>query len=31
RKEAVAPAEPPKPTREQELLGEIRDLLKSRV
>jgi large conductance mechanosensitive channel len=28
RKEAVAPAAPPKPTREEELLTEIRDLLK---
>ena len=28
RKEAAAPAEPPKPTREEELLTEIRDLLK---
>ncbi|HEX5841046.1 MAG TPA: large-conductance mechanosensitive channel protein MscL [Pseudomonas sp.] len=29
REEAAAPAEPPAPTKEQELLGEIRDLLKS--
>jgi large conductance mechanosensitive channel len=28
RKEAAAPAAPPKPTREEELLAEIRDLLK---
>jgi|SRR5579863_1561991 large conductance mechanosensitive channel len=28
RKEAAAPASPPKPTREEELLTEIRDLLK---
>jgi large conductance mechanosensitive channel len=28
RKEAAAPAAPPKPTREEELLTEIRDLLK---
>ena len=28
RKEAAAPSEPPKPTREEELLAEIRDLLK---
>ena len=28
RKEAAAPAVPPKPTREEELLTEIRDLLK---
>jgi large conductance mechanosensitive channel len=28
RKEATAPASPPKPTREEELLTEIRDLLK---
>ncbi|MCC8938946.1 large conductance mechanosensitive channel protein MscL, partial [Bradyrhizobium sp. Arg68] len=28
RKEAVAPAEPPKPTAEVALLTEIRDLLK---
>jgi large conductance mechanosensitive channel len=28
RKDAVAPAAPPKPTREEELLTEIRDLLK---
>ena len=28
RKEATAPAAPPKPTREEELLTEIRDLLK---
>lgn len=28
RKEEAAPAEPPKPTREEELLTEIRDLLK---
>lgn len=29
REEAAAPAEPPAPTKEQELLSEIRDLLKS--
>lgn len=29
RKDEAKPAEPPKPTREQELLAEIRDLLKS--
>lgn len=29
REEAAAPAEPPAPTKEQELLGEIRDLLKN--
>jgi large conductance mechanosensitive channel len=28
RKDAAAPAAPPKPTREEELLTEIRDLLK---
>lgn len=28
KKEEVAPSEPPKPTREEELLTEIRDLLK---
>jgi large conductance mechanosensitive channel len=28
RKEAAAPPAPPKPTREEELLTEIRDLLK---
>jgi large conductance mechanosensitive channel len=28
RKEEVAPSTPPKPTREEELLTEIRDLLK---
>ena len=28
RKEEVAPAVPPKPTRQEELLTEIRDLLK---
>jgi large conductance mechanosensitive channel len=28
RKDAAAPAEPPKPTRQEELLTEIRDLLK---
>lgn len=28
KKEETAPSEPPKPTREQELLAEIRDLLK---
>ncbi len=30
RKEAEKPVEPPKPTKEQELLTEIRDLLKAR-
>ncbi|GAB1715904.1 MAG: large conductance mechanosensitive channel protein [Nitrobacter sp.] len=30
RKDAAAPAEPPKPTREEELLTEIRDLLKAK-
>ncbi len=30
RKEEEAPAEPPKPTREEELLVEIRDLLKNK-
>ena len=30
REEAVAPAGPPAPTKDQELLGEIRDLLKKR-
>ncbi len=30
KKEAEAPASPPAPTREEELLGEIRDLLKKR-
>lgn len=30
REEAVAPSVPPAPTKEQQLLGEIRDLLKSR-
>jgi large conductance mechanosensitive channel len=30
RKDAAAPAEPPKPTREEELLAEIRDLLKAK-
>ena len=29
REEAAAPAEPPAPTRDQELLAEIRDLLKN--
>lgn len=29
REEAAAPAEPPAPTKEQELLSEIRDLLKN--
>ena len=29
RKDEAKPVEPPKPTREQELLGEIRDILKS--
>ena len=31
REAPAAPAEPPKPTRDQELLTEIRDLLKSRA
>ena len=31
RKEEAAPAEPPKPTREEELLSEIRDLLKAKA
>jgi large conductance mechanosensitive channel len=31
RKEEAAPPEPPKPTREEELLGEIRDLLKAKA
>jgi len=31
RKEAAAPAAPPKPTRQEELLTEIRDLLKSKA
>ena len=31
RKEEAAPAEPPKPTREEELLTEIRDLLKAKA
>lgn len=30
RKEEAAPPAPPKPSREEELLGEIRDLLKAR-
>ena len=30
RKDAAAPAAPPKPTREEELLTEIRDLLKAK-
>lgn len=30
RKEAEAPAEPPKPSKEEVLLGEIRDILKSK-
>jgi large conductance mechanosensitive channel len=30
RKDAAAPAPPPKPTREEELLTEIRDLLKAK-
>ena len=30
REEAAAPAEPPAPSAEQQLLGEIRDLLKAR-
>ncbi len=31
RNEAAAPAEPPKPTKDQELLTEIRDLLKTKA
>ncbi|MGY4173952.1 large conductance mechanosensitive channel protein MscL [Bradyrhizobium sp. USDA 4529] len=31
REASAAPAEPPKPTKDQELLTEIRDLLKSRA
>ena len=31
RKEAEKPAEPPKPTKEEELLTEIRDLLKAQA
>ncbi|MCC6729969.1 MAG: large-conductance mechanosensitive channel protein MscL [Chthonomonadales bacterium] len=31
RQEAVAPSGPPAPTREEELLGEIRDLLRARA
>ena len=31
RKPAPAPAAPPKPTREEELLGEIRDILKTKA
>ncbi|HVV41524.1 MAG TPA: large conductance mechanosensitive channel protein MscL [Nitrobacter sp.] len=31
RKEEAAPAEPPKPSREEELLTEIRDLLKAKA
>jgi large conductance mechanosensitive channel len=31
RKEEAAPAAPPKPTREEELLAEIRDLLRDRA
>ncbi len=31
RKEAAKPAEPPKPTKEEELLTEIRDLLKAQA
>jgi large conductance mechanosensitive channel len=31
RKESAEPAAPPKPTREEELLAEIRDLLKQRA
>ncbi len=30
KKEEAAPSEPPKPTKEQELLGEIRDILKEK-
>ena len=30
KKEEEAPAEPPKPTKEEELLTEIRDLLKEK-
>jgi large conductance mechanosensitive channel len=31
RKDEAAPAAPPKPSREEELLTEIRDLLKAKV